>query len=217
MNFSFLSGLKISEAIIFFSGGKDSIVSLDLIRNHIDNLTGIYLEYIPGLKYKDELFNYYENRYNFKIIKKDHPFWLLYQQKNVYGCKNNITEKIKLTDLKLGKFYNKYKKELNIEWHIIGEKRTDDITRARKLFKSTPIDKTNKIIYPVALFSDKEIFKYIEFKKLILPIEYKLYNVKHDHNVAFSKEALLFFKNNFIDDYYKILEIFPQIESILKK
>jgi sulfate adenylyltransferase subunit 2 len=215
LNFDFLKNLKLDEAIIFFTGGKDSIASLDLIRPYINNLIGIYLEYIPGLKFKDNIFKYYEERYNFKIIKRPHPQWFLYQINKVYGIENKIEKKIKKIDLKLGKFYKLYKNELNIKWSILGEKRSDDITRARKIYKTTPIDKENNIIYPVAYFSDKEIFKYIKQKKLILPKEYYETRATHEMNTPFSKDSLLYFKENFYEDYEKIINIFPQIEGIL--
>ena len=213
MNISFLKKIKLEEAILYFSGGKDSIVSLDLIRPHVNNLVCIFLENIQGLIYRDELFNYYEKRYKVKILKRFHPDYYKWQKKQVYGMENNATE-LKLTDLKVGKFYKKYRTELNIEWMILGEKRSDDITRARKFYRYSEIDQVNKIIYPVAYFSNKEIFEYIKIKKLL---QLKCYDFDYNHEITgyFSKDVLNWFKDNYLKDYYTILETFPQLESIL--
>ena len=56
--------------------------------------------------------------------------------------------------------------------------------------------------------------EYIKRKKLLLPSCYD-YNYKHEITSYFSKDILNWFKKNFINDYYKILNTFPQIESIL--
>lgn len=216
MDLSFLKNVKLKEAILFFSGGKDSIASLDLIRDRIENITAIYLYFIPGLEYKKELFQYYENRYGIKILEFPHPFYYTYQINNVYGMENQTNGKFKKKDLTVGNFYRKYKNEFKIEYSIIGDKRADNITRARILFKHGAVDVVNKIIYPVAYFSNKEVYRYIEEKKLIL---HKCYHsgFKGDITTPFSKDTLLFFKENYINDFYKILEIFPQIESILHR
>ena len=49
--------------------------------------------------------------------------------------------------------------------------------------------------------------------KLKLPIEYQ-HDFRNEITTPFSQEILLFLKDNYSMDYEKIIQTFPQIESI---
>ena len=95
MKFDFLKNINLDKCILFISGGKDSIVSLDLLKRYanIRQLIGVYFYFIPDLQYKNEILDYYSNKYNFEIKQIPHPFFLQYKQNQVYGIKNDLDRK----------------------------------------------------------------------------------------------------------------------------
>ena len=126
---------------------------------------------------------------------------------------NNLDRKYTQKELKLGEYQKKLKKDMDIPWGALGYKKTVSITRARQFYKYSEIDHINKYVYPVAYFSDKDIYYYIKRKKLRLPVEYQ-HGFGNEITTPFSQEILFFLKENYINDYHKILNTFPQLESI---
>ena len=215
MKLDFLRKIQLDQLLFFFSGGKDSIVMLDLITKYtnIKKIIGVFLYFIPNLIYKNEIISYYSKKYNVEIKQIPHPDYFIYQQNEVYGRENNLDRKYTQTELKLGNYQAYIKKKFGIEWGAIGYKRSDSITRARQFYKYTAIDTKHKYIYPVAYFTDNDIYFYLKKNKLKLPAEYAN-DFKGDITTPFSQEILLFLKQNYESDYDKIMETFPQLESI---
>jgi 3'-phosphoadenosine 5'-phosphosulfate sulfotransferase (PAPS reductase)/FAD synthetase len=143
MKFDFLKNIDYSKVLLFFSGGKDSIVMLDLLSKYskIEKIIGVYLYFVPDMSYKNEIIDYYSKKYNIDIIQAPHPFHILYQQKRVYGIENNLDRKYTMQELQLGVYQKNLKIKMDIEYGSLGYKKTDSITRARQLYKFGEIDK----------------------------------------------------------------------------
>jgi len=56
---------------------------------------------------------------------------------------------------------------------------------------------------------------YIKLHKLMLPVEYSM-GWKRDFYIP-NAEGMLFLKNNFPEDYSKVISCFPQLESMAKR
>ena len=64
---------KVTDAVLVgFSGGKDSIVTLDLCFKYFKKVVPFFLYIVPGLSFQERQLQWYENRYQTEIIRLPH-------------------------------------------------------------------------------------------------------------------------------------------------
>lgn len=201
---------NISEAIIYFSTGKDSVVMLDLCSKYFDlNKCKIIFQYINRLKYKDDYINKISDRYKTEIIQLPHPDLARIYKSGTFGCK-----KQELNVSNYGDYDNSLRDNYKIKYMAYGYKQTDGMSRRGLILKSVNgVDKKNSKIYPVAYYSNAMIFEYVKRNRLILPPEYN-YGYR-DINALFVKEHIIWLRKYFYEDYLSVKEQFPLIESSL--
>jgi phosphoadenosine phosphosulfate reductase len=200
---------NITEAIVYFSTGKDSIVTLDLCKKYIKNIKVINL-YYNECQYRKDFIKYYEDRYGIEIIRRPHPYLARQYRENIYGCGYRDIPLMTLGE------HDKYiKTEYNISYIAYGYKKTDSLSRRGMIYHGDGIDKRNKYLYPVADFNNKQIMKYIKDHKLKLAPEYKA--GFRDMDNYFEKNCLLWLRTNYPDDFEIIKKQYPLIEAVFKK
>ena len=198
------------SVILFYSGGKDSIVLLDILTKHFKvNLVFMYL--VPELEHIEKYVTWAEKKYNVKA--KKYPHWMLsqYFNDNYFTFHhNNDVPNIKLSDIE-----DKAKIDFNCEWIINGAKKSDSLNRRLmlKTYFMQSINLTSKKAYPLSDWKKGDCLTYIKQKKLPMPISYsKGKSSGADLEVNFLK----FCKEKYPKDYQKIINQFPFAETIIK-
>ena len=163
---------QINNIVIGFSGGKDSIVLLDLCCRYFPRVEAFFMYLVPDLEFQEQNLRYYEKRYDIKILRI--PHWQLSNMlKGTFRPPNSQTwslPKIKPDDV------NDYVREkTGIDWIGYGLKKSDSLSRRPWLEKNKGINQKKRIIYPLADFTDKAIYGYLKKYKLPLPIDYQLF------------------------------------------
>jgi len=166
---------------------------------------------VKGLEYQRNFLDYYEKRFGIKIY--DYPLFDVSRvfRSNTYTGING--EKFQVPRLSQTDIENKMRIDLDIEWTAWGYKKTDGLGRGGILRRSDVhfgIEEKTKRLYPVADWSNKDVLNYCKREKLPLPIEYSYgkRNIDYLHG-----EALLWIKQNFPNDYKKILKVYPFLEA----
>jgi 3'-phosphoadenosine 5'-phosphosulfate sulfotransferase (PAPS reductase)/FAD synthetase len=187
--------------LVFFSTGKDSIVTADLLFKHYPGEKKlVFLYFVQGLSIKQKIIEYYEKRWNTKIDQ--HPNFIHLNMKQ-------DKKKYKLSDIERG-----LRAKYNISWIAQGVRRDESLARRGMLASCEyGIDERQRKIYPVADFSAKQIMAYIKFNNLRLPPEYN-HGWKHDFSTP-DVEGLVYLKNNFPEDYRKVIAEFPHLEAMV--
>lgn len=192
--------LKNEPVAIFFSTGKDSIAMADLFFKYYPGEKSLFFMYfVDGLEIKESILRHYEKRWNIKI--------------NRIPCEENLAmktgKKVKLHDIEHGVRF-KY----DITWIAQGVRKDESLAR-RGMLANLPygIDERNHKLYPIAEWSSKQVMSYCKFNKLPLPIEYQ-HGLNHDWYIPDAK-LLLYLKNNFYNDYMKVIQEFPHLEAAI--
>lgn len=193
------------SVIVGFSGGKDSIVTLDLCFRYFKNVQPFFMYLVPGLEFQEKQLRWYENKYNTEIIRLPH-FELSNGFK--YGAFRNIDYDVDIVGI--NDTYAYIREQTGMYWIAAGERCADSIVRNAMIKQSGSIDYKRGRFYPLAYWKKNEVLQYIKQKKLYISKEQK------DMGFSFrglTGKELSIIKNLYPDDYEKVLKVFPFAEA----
>lgn len=193
------------SVIVGFSGGKDSIVTLDLCFRYFKRVVPFFMFLVPNLEFQEKMLRWYENKYNTEIIRVPHfevSEFLKYGSFTLYDHDVDI---VGITDT-----YEYIRQKTGIHWIAAGERCADSIVRNAMIKQSGSIDYKRGRFYPIAYWKKNDVMQYIKHKKLYLSPEQKKLGFSF-RSLAGSELAVI--KENYPEDYKKILKIYPFAEA----
>ncbi|WP_312208300.1 phosphoadenosine phosphosulfate reductase family protein [Empedobacter sp.] len=201
---------KSNRAILFYSGGKDSIALLDLMAKEFEEVVCIFMYFVKDLEHVNKYIRFSQAKYsNVKFIEV--PHWILSQiHRSGMFC---VPQKIRL--IKLKDVIEAMKIKTGIQYAFIGEKKADNMNRRIKLrqYELEAISTTNNV-YPLSNWRDGDVLTYIEKNKLPKPINY---GKKKNRSVGvfFDTDVFVWLRQNYPDDLEKILKAYPLSQKLL--
>lgn len=193
------------SVIVGFSGGKDSIVTLDLCFKYFKRVQPFFMYLVPGLEFQEKMLTWYENKYKTEIIRIPHfevSEFLKYGSFTVFDDSIDI---VGITDT-----YEYIRQTTGIHWIAAGERCADSIVRNAMIKQSGSIDYKRGRFYPIAYWNKKEILEYIKYKKLYLSSEQKKLGFSFR---SLDGSELAVIKEHYPKDYEKILKVYPFAEA----
>ena len=201
---------KTDQVILFYSCGKDSIALLDLLAKRFDHVTVVFMYFVPGLDHIEMFLRDARIRYpNITIIQK--PHWTLtYVHKAGLYCRANPDIKLK----KLKDIDQEVRDETGIEWSFFGMKKADSLNRRVMLqnYDMQAVNEKTGKAYPLSLWKNGDVLRYIRDNNLPQPI---IYGKKASNGVGFNVDAMLWMRENYPQDYQKIINAYPMAQVIL--
>lgn len=201
---------KTDRVILFYSGGKDSIMLLNQVAPKFKEVVLVFMYLVPNLRHVDIYLKDALNRYpNVKLIQK--PHWILtYIRKSGNYCIADPKVKLK----KLKDLDDEVREETGIEYSIFGMKKADSLNRRLMLqgYNMEAINEKTNRVYPLSLWTNKEVLRFIRDNNLPKPIAY---NKKASSGVMLEKDCFEYLKKNYPDDLEKIYDAFPMSRVIL--
>lgn len=201
--------VKSSEAILFCSLGKDSLVLLDLIYPKFDRVVCVFMYFVEGLEHIERYIKWVKAKYP-KVEFIQVPHWnLTYILRSGMYCVPN--PEIKL--LKLADVVKAMQLKYGIYYTFIGMKKADGMNR-RLMLKGYEGNgyENNGLCYPLADWTQKDILAYMKQNRLPEPVRYSL---KASNGVGFNLDCFLWLRERYPQDLQKIIKVFPMSERIL--
>ena len=129
-----------------------------------------------------------------------------------YGVFRNIDFEVPI--ISINDIYKYVRLETDTWWIAAGERIDDSIVRRAMMKKSGSIDVQRGRLYPVSAWKKREILDYIKF--------HNLYLGQDSRKLGFSfcslwGKELSALKENFPDDYQKVLHLYPLAAAGVKR
>lgn len=201
---------KVTDAVLVgFSGGKDSICTLDVCMRYFDKVQPFFFYLCPGLEFQEETLSWYERRYGVEIIRMPHFEVSNFMRYGSFREPDFNVPIISITDE-----YNYMRLQTGITWIAAGERIGDSIVRRAMIKNSGTIDVKRGRFYPIANWTKKEVLHYIKMKKLKLPRDSK--------GLGFSFKSLdgrelAYVKQVYPSDYEKIISLYPYAGAAVER
>lgn len=197
------------QVLVGFSGGKESVVVLDLCFKYFKDVQPYFQYCIPNLSFNQRIIDWYERKYGVDIIQvpvEDMGGMFRYGQ---FTRPDEFFPVVSETDV-----INYLRNETGIYWCCTGERIDDSLERRARIVKNGTIDDVGGRMFPVAYWKRSECYDYIKYKKLYLGKEQRI--LRHSLRV-FSPKDLLYIKEHFPGDYEKITRLFPFAGAIIER
>lgn len=189
------------SVIVGFSGGKDSIVTLDLCFKYFKNVVPFFMYLVPDLSFQEKQLKWYENKYNTEIVRIPHFECSNFLKYGSFTLADWNVDIVGVNDT-----YEYLRQKTGIHWIAAGERCADSIVRNAMIKKSGSIDYQRGRFYPLAYWKKQEVLHYIKMKKLYLSPEQKSIGFSF-RSLAGSELAVI--KELYPQDYEKILKVYP--------
>jgi sulfate adenylyltransferase subunit 2 len=201
---------KTSEVILFYSGGRDSIVLLDMMAAHFKHVHVVFMYFLPDMRVYTPYLNFVKKYNNITLYQYQH--WnTINLLRAGYLCN---AHRVNVPNIKLKDIEQKAREDTGCEYMIFGYKRSDGLSRNifLKTYLFNAINEKAKKAFPLAEWSQKDVSNYISSKNLLKPI---VFRGQKTNGIGLNEKAMLLLRDRFPDDLQKVLKVFPYAEKIL--
>lgn len=197
------------EVIVAFSGGKESVVVLDLCFRYFKKVHPFFMYICPDLSFQERTIEWYEKKYQTEIIRLPHMDVSEFFHWGSFRPADLTFPVVSINDI-----YQYVRLQTDTWWIAAGERIDDSIVRRAMMKKSGSIDVKRGRFYPVSAWKKREIIDYIKFHNLYLGQDSR--KLGFSFKSLWGKE-LAMLKHYFPQDYEKILHLYPFAAAGVKR
>ncbi|MFB6349467.1 phosphoadenosine phosphosulfate reductase family protein [Moraxella sp. ZJ142] len=193
------------HVIVGFSGGKDSVVTLDLCCRYFPKVTAFFMYQVSDLSFQNAMIKWAERKYQIDIDVLPH-----FELSNflAYGSFRHHDYTVPI--IGMNDIYKFVRLTNNAWWIAAGERIADSIVRRAMMKKSGCIDEVRGRFYPIANFSKNDVMAYIKHHNLKYAPETS--SMGHSFRSLAEKDMWLL-KQHYPSDYQRVKSWFPFVEA----
>lgn len=206
-----------SETIIVgLSGGKDSLVTLDLCVREFgaEYVRAFFMYLVKGLRCVETILQWCEKRYGIEV--EFIPHWRLGLAYKYATYMPHRSRADGFRDMKQVDVERAARERTGGDWIAYGHRSADSIERVAMLSKNGGIDLTGRRVYPLRLWNEAGVMTYLRQRRIPLPPKLSILK-RSMTGVNFQEDTLLAIREKYPDDFKLILEKFPYVEAKLAR
>ena len=201
--------LLTDSVIVSYSGGKDSVVTLDLCARHFKTVHVFFMHQIPGLSFQEAVLKWAERHYDLEVYRVPHWELSYFYRAGTYVKPDPTVKLIGIQDI-----YAHMRSAFDCHWIAAGERCKDSMMRNAMIKKSGSIDTTRGRFFPLAYWSKEQVNRYIAQHGLKVSPESKL--LGHSFRSLDAKD-LMAVRKHYPADFAKILQVFPECGAAIAR
>lgn len=199
-----------NEAILFYSGGKDSLALLDLVAPQFDRLVCVFMYFVKDLEHINKFLKVLERYPNAELLQTPHFVLSTVYREGMY-CAADKTMPV----MNIKKVRRRVQEQTGIDWVFMGMKQSDSLNRLLMLrgYREQAISDASTTAYPLSLWKKGEVLAYLKHKKLPMPIDYGIKT--NSSGLVFDAKVFDWLRTHYPQDLEKIYTKFPLSRQIL--
>lgn len=191
--------------LVGYSGGKDSLATIDLCSRTFARVEAFFMYLVPGLACVEEALDYGRRRWGVTI--RQYPHWVVGNiVRNGVYC-NSHWANLGLPEWKLHDIYDLAAAESGCRIVATGAKRTDSLWRRRQMGTWARDD----MLTPLASWNKFDVLGYLQARGIPNPSS----SGRNATGVDLSTPALLWLHDEHPEDFRKVCEAFPFAEAVV--
>ncbi len=194
------------RVLVAFSGGKDSLCTLDLCLRSFRHVEAFHMYYVPGLESVEVMLDATRRRFGIQIRQYQHWAALRAMKEGIYGLAHHRREE--WPDWTVHDVYKLAMLDAKCGLVATGAKRADSLWRRRML---NTWGKSADIIYPVVGWSTLEIGAYLKARNIPVPEK----TAGSATGLDLTLNELLFLYDRWPGDFKKLCAVFPFAEAVV--
>ena len=195
--------------LVGFSGGKDSLICLDLCRRSFKKVVCFYMYVVPGLDCIEQQMEAARKRWNVEIIYVPH-FLLFRFLKGGIFCDESLWKDDHLQDVVLKDIYSWVKQMTGIRLICTGAKNSDSLWRRRHFHA---VRNWDGMLYPLKEWNKYHVLEYLKVNNIPLPDS----EGTNAAGIDLSTPSLLWLYDKHPEDFKKLLKWFPFADAVVAR
>lgn len=198
------------RCLVALSGGKDSLVTLDLCCSVFDHVEAFYMYLVPGLRTFEAPVEAAARRHGVKVHKIPHfdlPRLIKYAV-----LRPHVPDATRIRELRWTDINESMREQTGIQWVATGERAADSLQRR---FYTRQLDGVQRHIgrlFPIYDWLDADVYAYLRARNIVLPSNGG-YSRARGSGFSLDGRGLHWLREQHPDDFKRVLKVFPYAEA----
>jgi 3'-phosphoadenosine 5'-phosphosulfate sulfotransferase (PAPS reductase)/FAD synthetase len=199
---------KSKEIIVFYSGGKDSLVVMDMCSKVFSKVVPVFMYFVPGLKVIEEQLDFARERWGTEIVQI--PHWSLIGALKYGAYSHSRPEFDDLPELRVKDCYHVAMAKTGISFVATGAKASDSQWRKRNL-KAT--ESYEFLVVPLKNWNKYDVLYYLKKENIPIPDS----SGGNATGISLVVPEVLWLHDKHYEDFLKMERLFPFVRAIVKR
>lgn len=198
------------RCLVALSGGKDSLITLDLACQTFKHVEAFYLYLVRGLTTFEAPVDAAARRHNITVHKM--PHFDLARLIKYAVLRPHVPQAAQIKEMRWADINEAMRKQTGIHWIAAGERASDSIQRRFYTRQQDGVQPKLGRIFPIYDWLDADVYGYLRVRGISIP-SYGAYSRQRGSGFSLDGRGLAWLKEANPADYRRVLKVFPYAEA----